>query len=130
MSAAEYHNQKSSYDNYAPPPGPPPGQGPSDRGFADNLYPQQPQQAYGGQYYQGGGYPQQGSPYMGQGQQGGYYPPPQQQGGYYPPPQQGGYPPQGGPVYVQQPQRKDDNTDCLMGCCAALCVCCALDALC
>ncbi|KAK9494021.1 hypothetical protein V1508DRAFT_431593 [Lipomyces doorenjongii] len=129
MSAAEYHNQKSSYDNYGPPPGPPPGQGPSDRGFANNSYPQQPQQAYGGQYYQGGGYPQQGSPYMGQGQ-GGYYPPPQQQGGYYPPQQQGGYPPQGGPVYVQQPQRKDDNMDCLMGCCAALCVCCALDALC
>ncbi|KAK9477652.1 hypothetical protein V1514DRAFT_110697 [Lipomyces japonicus] len=127
MSAAEYHNQKSEY---APPPGPPPGhpdyQSQSDRGF----YPQQPQPAYGQNNYYGGqqGYPQQ---------QGGYYPQ-QQQGGYYPPPGQGGYPPQQQPyqqqpgnVYVQQPPQKQgpDTSDCLMGCCAALCVCCALDAI-
>ncbi|KAK9458497.1 uncharacterized protein V1516DRAFT_682580 [Lipomyces oligophaga] len=115
MSAAEYHK---GGNNYGPPSGPPPGMN-SDRG-----YPSQPQQAYGGQ---GGYYPQQ--------QQGGYYNGPPQ-GGYYNGPQQG-YPQQGyqgqqqpNTVYVQQQPQRSDSDGCLMGCCAALCVCCTLDALC
>ncbi|GME94422.1 unnamed protein product [[Candida] boidinii] len=69
-------------------------------------------------------------------QQGGYYQQgPPQQGGYYqqgPPPQQGYYQQQPQPIYVQQqPQQKDDSgCGCYGGCLAALCFCCALDALC
>lgn len=62
------------------------------------------------------------------GQQGGYYQQGPPQGGYYqgPPPQ--GYYPQQQPVYVQQ-QRGLNSDGCLMGCLAALCACCVLDAI-
>ena len=70
--------------------------------------------------------PQQG--YYQQPQQGYYQQPPtgqyyqQQQQPYYQPQQQQ-------PMYVQQQPRSGGNESCLMGCLAALCVCCTLDML-
>lgn len=127
--------------DYNPPTGAPPHwnngskeSGPaenheSSRGYAPTLQPSYQQQGYQQQGYQQqpqgyqqhqqgyGGYqqgynqgPQQG--YSQGGQQGGYY---QQQ------PQQ--------QYYVQQQKQGGGNESCLMGCLAAMCVCCALDAI-
>lgn len=112
-------------DNYDPPTGAPPnwsaqGNGASaGGGYQAQSQPQYNQQTqdrgYGGGY--GGGY-QQGYQQQGYQQQG--YP---QQGGYYnAPPQQ--------PMYVQQQRPSGGGSEgCLMGCLAALCVCCTLDML-
>jgi len=68
----------------------------------------------GGHHYQQQGYQQ----YPQQGYQQGY---PQQGGGYYAQQQ---------PVYVQQQHPSGGGGEgCLMGCLAALCVCCTLDML-
>lgn len=111
-------------DAYAPPTGAPPnwseGNNTSSRGYvpqAQPAYGQQDQdrgwggghQAYGGGYQQG--YPQQGYPQQGY---------PQQGGGYYQQQQ---------PMYVQQQHSSGAGGSCLMGCLAALCVCCTLDAI-
>ena len=66
-------------------------------------------------------------------QQQGYnaYGPPPPQGGYYQQQPGGGgyYQQQQQPMYVQQQPRSGGNDSCLMGCLAALCVCCTLDML-
>ena len=96
--------------DYKAPTGPPP-----------EWNQQQPQQAHMN-------YQQQDRGMFSGGQQGGYYQQGPPQGGYYqgPPPQ--GYYPQQQPVYVQQ-QRGLNSDGCLMGCLAALCACCVLDAI-
>lgn len=123
--------------NYNPPTGPPPnwsdskgqtnnnnasagGQGETSRGYAPPLQPQYQQQGYGG-YQQGG---QQGGYYQQQGPpQGGYYQQQgQQQGGYYQQQPQQQY-------YVQQKKSGGGSEGCLMGCLAAMCLCCTLDAI-
>lgn len=103
-----------------------------DAGYQGNThggYVQPPPQGYqnsgqqnAGQQTRGYGAPPQGY------QQYQQYPPQQYQQGYqqYPPQQYPQYQQQ--PVYVQQP-RRDNSNDCLMGCLAAMCVCCALDAI-
>ncbi|SGZ53448.1 CIC11C00000000713 [Sungouiella intermedia] len=107
--------------NYNPPTGPPPNwddkqqsaplgnQSQTDRGYAPPQQPHYQQQGYGG------GYGQQGPP------QGGYYQQGPPQGGYYQQQPQQQY-------YVQQ-QKSSSSNGCLMGCLAALCMCCTLDAL-
>lgn len=122
-------------DSYAPPTGAPPNWSESNNASSGGYVPQaQPaygqqnqdrgwggdqQQGYGGGYQQGyaqQGYPQQGYAQQGYAQQG--YP---QQGGYYQQQQQ--------PMYVQQKHSSGAGQSCLMGCLAALCVCCTLDAI-
>ena len=117
-------------DSYAPPTGAPPNWSESNNASSGGYVPQaQPaygqqnqdrgwgggqHQGYGGGYQQG--YPQQGYSQQGYPQQG--YP---QQGGYYQQQQQ--------PMYVQQKHSSGGGQSCLMGCLAALCVCCTLDAI-
>ncbi|KAL6451276.1 hypothetical protein SBY92_002615 [Candida maltosa Xu316] len=116
MSKNEYFDKPSgpppNYGNnanqssYVPQSQPQYSQQTQDRGFLGGNHQQQGYNAYppqGQQYYQ------QGPP-----QQGGYY---QQQQHY----QQ--------PMYVQQQPRSGGTESCLMGCLAALCVCCTLDML-
>lgn len=115
-----------SKDEYNPPTGAPPNwsQQPQDHqnysGYAPQAQPAYNQQTQDRGF---GGYHQQG-----------YQPPPPQ--GYYQQPGQYGAPPQGGyyqaqpqqPMYVQQ-QKTSDNSSCLMGCLAAMCLCCTLDMI-
>lgn len=111
--------------SYNPPTGPPlnwnnknAGQG-SPYGNEARGYAPQPQPNYNQQNY--GGWNNQ-------------YGPPGPPGGYY---QQGSPAPQGGytqqqpqpQYYVQQQPKKDNNSNCLMGCLAAMCLCCTLDAI-
>ncbi|KAI9308550.1 hypothetical protein BJ944DRAFT_260010 [Cunninghamella echinulata] len=104
---------------------PPPSYGSPQPGQA-NAYPPQnasyapPQNAsYGG----GGGYQQPYQPYQQTPQQ--HYQQPQyhQQQGHY----QAQAPPN--TVYVQQQPNKSNNDAMCMGCLAALCFCCAMDAI-
>lgn len=105
--------------SYNPPTGPPPNWESKEQNSSAPAPQGEQSRGYGGQqqpYYQ----PQQGY-------QQGYNGPPQQ--GYYQGQPQGGY-------YQQQPQqqyyvqqKKSNNNDCLMGCLAAMCVCCTLDAI-
>lgn len=119
------HKRQQLAMSYNPPTGPPqnwdnknsggynqgPPQQDQSRGYAPQQQPNYQQQNYGG-------YNQQGPP------QGNYYQqgPPPQQGGYYQQPPQQQY-------YVQQQPKQDNNSNCLMGCLAAMCLCCALDAI-
>lgn len=119
-----------SKQEYAPPTGAPPNWSSSNNDSGHGGYVPQGQPAYsqqtqlrgyGGHQQQGyqQGYPQQG--YQQGYQQQGY-----QQQGY--PPQQGGYYQQQQPMYVQQKPQSNNNS-CLMGCLAAMCLCCTLDAI-
>ncbi|KAM9940053.1 hypothetical protein OXX80_000480 [Metschnikowia pulcherrima] len=112
---------------YNPPTGPPPswdaknaeaphGAPPTNvsRGYAPPQQPNYQQQAYQ-QGYNQGGYGQGGY------SQGGYQQGPPQGGYYQQQPQQ--------PYYVQQQKPSNNNSNCLMGCLAAMCLCCTLDAI-
>lgn len=109
-----------NWDAKAPSHPPPGSNGQLSRGYVPPLQPNyQQQQGYGqGGYNQG----------YNQGGYGGYQQGPPQ--GYQQGPPQGGY-------YQQQPQQQyyvqqkksNNNEGCLMGCLAALCMCCALDAI-
>lgn len=111
-----------SKQEYNPPTGQPPSWSQATGGGNSGYIPQA-QPSYGHQDQQRGygGYPQQGYP---QQHQGGYY---QQQG--YPPQQQQGYYQQQQPMYVQQQRQGGGSEGCLLGCLAAMCMCCALDAI-
>lgn len=103
----------NSSGGYVPQAQPAYGQQTQDRGWGGNGGHQAyGQQGYGQQGYGQQGYGQQGYGQQGYGQQGGYY---QQQ------PQQ--------PMYVQQQSSSGGGQSCLMGCLAAMCLCCTLDAI-
>jgi hypothetical protein len=132
----------NSKGEYIPPTGAPPswaqdqsGQGAkSSSGYVPQAQPSynahDQDRGYGGQGGQGGyqqqgygGYPPAAPQQLGYGG----YPQQQQQG--YPPQQQGYYQQQQQPMYVQQKLSGTLNQGCLMGCLAALCLCCTLDML-
>ncbi|KAI5956173.1 hypothetical protein KGF54_000648 [Candida jiufengensis] len=95
--------------NYVPQPQPQYNHQQQDRAFGFNNHHQQ--QGYG-QGPPPNAYYQHQQPHYGQQ----YGHPPQ---GYYPQQQ---------PMYVQQ-QKSSNNSDCLMGCLAAMCICCTLDMM-
>ncbi|ODV79147.1 uncharacterized protein CANTADRAFT_90252 [Suhomyces tanzawaensis NRRL Y-17324] len=122
-------------DDYTPPTGAPPSWSQTQlNGNAQLGYVAQAQPSYDAQQ-QTRGYPQQG--YGQQHQQYNYGGPQQGYGGHqqgYPQQGYGGGPQQGyyqqqQPMYVQQKKSSGGGEGCLMGCLAALCVCCTLDML-